>query len=72
MGVNRMRKGAGRIGHYTAGFDRARWAPDPYTSHTQDVRAAVAQPIKVRNAHEMVLWWDAQVPDLSRDPGQAV
>ncbi|CBG73647.1 hypothetical protein SCAB_66481 [Streptomyces scabiei 87.22] len=27
------------------------------------VRPEVGQSIKVRNAYEMVLWWDAQVPD---------
>lgn len=46
-----------------------------YIRSTRDVRSGIAGPIKVRNAHEMVLWWDAQVPDLSRDlpePGQAV
>jgi hypothetical protein len=36
------------------------------------VQAEDARAIKVRNAHEMVLWWDAQVPDrLARDRGQA-
>ncbi|WP_200303543.1 hypothetical protein [Streptomyces adelaidensis] len=34
-----------------------------YTRHTQGVQLEVGLPIKVRNAHEMVLWWDAQVPD---------
>ncbi|MFS4092919.1 hypothetical protein [Streptomyces sp. AF1A] len=36
------------------------------------VQAVDAGAIKVRNAHEMVLWWDAQMPDrLLRDRGQA-
>ncbi|GAA2275374.1 hypothetical protein GCM10010145_37900 [Streptomyces ruber] len=59
-------------GHYPAVRERARWAPESYIRRTRDVRTGIAGPIKVRNAHEMVLWWDAQVPDLSREPGQAV
>ncbi|KAB1980495.1 hypothetical protein F8144_33740 [Streptomyces triticiradicis] len=31
------------------------------TCRTRGVQAAVARPIMVRNAHETVLWWDAQV-----------
>ncbi|ASN24194.1 hypothetical protein LK07_09235 [Streptomyces pluripotens] len=43
-----------------------------YTCRTKGVQADDARAIKVRNAHEMVLWWDAQVPDrLPRDAGQA-
>ncbi|MDX3641147.1 hypothetical protein [Streptomyces sp. MB09-02B] len=34
-----------------------------YTCRTPGVLLEVALSIKVRNAHEMVLWWDAQVPD---------
>lgn len=34
-----------------------------YTRRMPGVRLEVGLPIKVRNAHEMVLWWDAQVPD---------
>lgn len=34
-----------------------------YTCRTPGVRPEAARWIKVRNAHEMVLWWDAQVPD---------
>jgi hypothetical protein len=34
-----------------------------YTYRTRGVRTEVGRTIKVRNAHEMVLWWDAQVPD---------
>jgi hypothetical protein len=33
------------------------------------VRLEVGLPIKVRNAREMVLWWDAQVPDRLPQPG---
>ncbi len=34
-----------------------------YTCRTPGVQWDVRMPIKVRNAREMVLWWDAQVPD---------
>ncbi|BDH04089.1 hypothetical protein HEK131_13160 [Streptomyces seoulensis] len=30
------------------------------------VQAGYVRPIKVRNAHEMPMWWDAQVPTASR------
>jgi hypothetical protein len=39
---------------------------------TRGVQSEVRKSIKVRNAHEMVLWWDAQVPDrLPRNRRQA-
>ncbi|POX64292.1 hypothetical protein C3492_08025 [Streptomyces sp. Ru62] len=34
-----------------------------YTCRTGGVQGEDARAIKVRNAREMVLWWDAQVPD---------
>jgi hypothetical protein len=34
-----------------------------YTCRTRGIHPEVGRTIKVRNAHEMVLWWDAQVPD---------
>ncbi|MFJ4790506.1 hypothetical protein [Streptomyces sp. NPDC088794] len=47
-------------------------AGESYTCRTGAVQASVARPIMVGNAHEMLLWWDAQVPDrLPRDLGQA-
>lgn len=43
-----------------------------YICRTRGVQAEDVSAIKVRNAHEMVLWWDAQVPDrLPQDGGQA-
>lgn len=30
------------------------------------VQDGYVRPIKVRNAHEMPMWWDAQVPTASR------
>ncbi|BBC37028.1 hypothetical protein SGFS_083220 [Streptomyces graminofaciens] len=40
-----------------------RYGAERYTRRMPGVQPWVGQSIKVRNAHEMVLWWDAQVPD---------
>ncbi|OSZ59159.1 hypothetical protein OQI_17665 [Streptomyces pharetrae CZA14] len=50
-------------GRYGCRREQARWASGPYICRTRAVQSAVGRPIKVRNAREMVLWWDAQVPD---------
>ncbi|MDH6626884.1 hypothetical protein M2271_004707 [Streptomyces sp. LBL] len=45
---------------------------EQYICRTRGVHAEVAWTIMVRNAHEMLLWWDARVPDrLPRDRRQA-
>ncbi len=45
---------------------------EQYTSRIGGVHAEVGGAIMVGNAHEMVLWCDAQVPDrLPRCRGQA-
>ncbi|GAA3109502.1 hypothetical protein GCM10017687_22390 [Streptomyces echinatus] len=54
---------AKRIGHYGCRCEQARWARAQYTCRTGGVQGEDARAIKVRNAREMVLWWDAQVPD---------
>ncbi|CAM5385493.1 Transposase OS=Streptomyces aurantiogriseus OX=66870 GN=GCM10010251_54550 PE=4 SV=1 [Streptomyces aurantiogriseus] len=62
----------GGAGHYGCQSEQARWAAEQYICRTRGVQARVAVTIKVRNAHEMRLWWDAQVPDrLPWDGGQA-
>ncbi|GAB1335303.1 hypothetical protein ACE1SV_18930 [Streptomyces sp. E-15] len=66
------RSRSGRTGHYGYRCERARWAGAQYTRRAGGVQDADARAIKVRNAREMVLWWDAQVPDrLPRCGGQA-
>ncbi|RMB87097.1 hypothetical protein CTZ28_03980 [Streptomyces shenzhenensis] len=60
------RAGTIGIGHYGWRSGQARWAAEQYTSRTRRVQREVGRAIKVRNAHEMVLWWDAQVPDRLR------
>lgn len=52
-----------RIGHYGCRCEQARWAPGRYTCRMGAVQAEDAGAIMVRNAHEMLLWCDAQVPD---------
>ncbi|MGW0757293.1 hypothetical protein ACWD1Y_12520 [Streptomyces sp. NPDC002814] len=45
---------------------------EQYTCRIGGVHAEVGRAIRVRNAHEMVLWCDAQVPDrLAQFLGQA-
>ncbi|TKT09287.1 hypothetical protein E4U92_11525 [Streptomyces galbus] len=43
--------------------EQARWAAGRYTRRTRGVHTGFGRPIMVRNAREMVLWWDAQVRD---------
>lgn len=52
-----------RSGHYGCRREQARWAAERYTCRTGGVQSEVASAIKVRNALETRLWWDAQVPD---------
>ncbi|MGW2640962.1 hypothetical protein [Streptomyces sp. NPDC001348] len=45
---------------------------EQYTRRTAAVQCLDGRAIKVGNTREMVLWWDAQVPDrLPWDRGQA-
>ncbi|MEU6554799.1 hypothetical protein ABZ915_31665 [Streptomyces sp. NPDC046915] len=45
---------------------------EQYIRRTRGVQAVDGRTIKVGNTREMVLWWDAQVPDrLPWDGGQA-
>ncbi|OYP17965.1 hypothetical protein CFC35_28615 [Streptomyces sp. FBKL.4005] len=51
------------IARYGCRSEQARWARAQYTCRTRGVQHRDASAIEVRNAREMVLWWDAQVPD---------
>ncbi|KAB2972423.1 hypothetical protein F8R89_10415 [Streptomyces sp. SS1-1] len=65
-------------GRYGCRAEQALWAEERFTRHrggTPAGRRAFGRgrfAIKVRNAPETVVWWDAQVPDrLPQHRGQA-
>lgn len=50
-------------GRYGCRREQALWAEEQFTCRRRGVRPRVGRAIMVRNAFEMVVWWDAQVPD---------